>query len=177
MGPVTLNDMVGLDTSLYAGKVVNTAFADRAAPSRILEELVTAGRLGQKSGLGFYSYKKDPKRGADDPAFAVLLEKCRKSTRSLGAEEITERLFLPMLVEASRCLEEGVVRDPADVDMSLILGIGFPPFRGGILRWADSQGLDSILRQLKKYESLGARFQPTELMRRLAAEKRRFYKN
>ena len=80
MGPIALNDLVGLDTALYAGKVVNTAFADRAKDSRILEELVKAGRLGQKSGAGFYSYAKGS-RGLDDPAFAAILESCRTGQR------------------------------------------------------------------------------------------------
>ena len=62
--------------------------------------------------------------------------------------EITDRLFLPMLLEATRVLEEGIVREPADVDMGLILGIGFPPFRGGILRWADTEGAGKILERL-----------------------------
>jgi hypothetical protein len=80
-----------------------------------------------------------------------------------------------MLTEASRVLTEGIVREPGDVDMGLILGIGFPPFRGGILRWADDQGLAKVLERLKKYEHLGPRFQPTEQMRRLAAEGKGFY--
>jgi 3-hydroxyacyl-CoA dehydrogenase/enoyl-CoA hydratase/3-hydroxybutyryl-CoA epimerase/enoyl-CoA isomerase len=202
MGPVTLNDLVGLDTSLYAGRVVNTAFADRAQPTRILDELVAAGRLGQKSGAGFYSYAKGS-RGVDDPAFEAILKRCRtpsplplspegrgeeelpprpsgergrgEGVRDIGPEEITERLFLPMLTEASRVLTEGIVRDPADVDMGLILGIGFPPFRGGLLRWADSLGLAKVLEMLRRYEKLGPRFQPTEQMRRLAAEGKGFY--
>src|SRR5207248_9766990 len=77
MGPVTLNDLVGLDTSLYAGRVINAAFSDRAVPTRVLDELVGAGRLGQKSGAGFYSYAKGSK-GSDDPALAVILAKCRR---------------------------------------------------------------------------------------------------
>src|SRR5207253_3315386 len=116
MGPITLNDLVGLDTALYAGRVVNAAFADRAKSSRILDELVAAGRLGQKSGAGFYSYAKGSK-GGDDPAFAAILAKVRTGQREIGQEEITDRLFLPMLVEASRVLSEGIVRDPGDVDM------------------------------------------------------------
>ena len=96
--------------------------------------------------------------------------------REIGPEEITDRLFLPMLVEASRVLTEGIVREPGDVDMGLILGIGFPAFRGGLLRWADSLGMRNVLEKLKKYESLGPRFHPTEQMRRLAAEGRGFYK-
>ena len=148
-----------------------------AAPSletRILDELVAAGRLGQKSGAGFYSYAKGS-RGVDDPAFAALLEKCRRGRREVGAEEITDRLFLPMLTEASRVLAEGIVREPADVDMGLILGIGFPPFRGGLLRWADTVGLKGVVERLKKYEALGPRFRPTEQMTKLAAEGKGFY--
>jgi 3-hydroxyacyl-CoA dehydrogenase/enoyl-CoA hydratase/3-hydroxybutyryl-CoA epimerase/3-hydroxyacyl-CoA dehydrogenase/enoyl-CoA hydratase/3-hydroxybutyryl-CoA epimerase/enoyl-CoA isomerase len=175
MGPITLNDLVGLDTSLYAGRVVNTAFADRAKTTRILDELVAAKRMGQKSGAGFYSYAKGG-RGVDDPAFEAILAKCRTGQREIGGEEITDRLFLPMVVEASLVLTEGIVRDPGDVDMGLILGIGFPAFRGGLLRWADSLGMAKVLEKLKTYEHLGRRFQPTEQMRRLAAEGKGFYR-
>jgi 3-hydroxyacyl-CoA dehydrogenase/enoyl-CoA hydratase/3-hydroxybutyryl-CoA epimerase/3-hydroxyacyl-CoA dehydrogenase/enoyl-CoA hydratase/3-hydroxybutyryl-CoA epimerase/enoyl-CoA isomerase len=175
MGPITLNDLVGLDTSLYAGQVVNKAFSDRAKTSRILDKLVAAKRLGQKSGAGFYSYAKGS-RGADDPALEAILAKCRTGRREIPPDEITDRLFLPMLVEASRVLSEGIVREPGDVDMGLLLGIGFPAFRGGILRWADSMGLGEVLKKLKKYEALGPRFVPTEQMRRLASEGRGFYK-
>jgi len=140
-------------------------------PTRILDELVAAGRLGQKSGAGFYSYAKGGK-GADDPALAAILAKVRREggKADLSLEEIQERLFLPMLTEATRILAEGIVREPGDVDMGLILGIGFPAFRGGILRWADNLGIETVLQKLKKYEGLGARFQPTELLRKMAAE-------
>jgi 3-hydroxyacyl-CoA dehydrogenase/enoyl-CoA hydratase/3-hydroxybutyryl-CoA epimerase/enoyl-CoA isomerase len=176
MGPITLNDLVGLDTSLYAGEVINKAFADRAVSTRILAELVGAGRLGQKSGAGFYSYAKGGK-GNDDPAFEAILAKTRKGQRVIANEEIADRLFLPMLTEASRVLMENIVRDPADVDMGLILGIGFPPFQGGILRWADGLGMAKVLERLKKYEQLGPRFQATEQMKKLAAEGKGFYRD
>lgn len=176
MGPVTLNDLVGLDTSLYAGRVVNTAFADRAVSTRLLEELVAAGRLGQKSGAGFYSYAKGGK-GADDPALAGILAKVRRpgGKPEAQAEEIQDRLFLPMLTETTRVLMEGIVRDPGDVDLGLLLGIGFPAFRGGLLRWADTLGIQKVMEKLGKYEGLGARFQPTELLRKMAAEGRGFF--
>ncbi len=175
MGPVTLQDVVGLDTSLYAGRVVNTAFADRAVPTRILDELVAAGRLGQKSGAGFYSYAKGT-RGADDPALEPILAKVRRPGKGeLSIEEIQDRLFLPMLTEATRVLTDGIVREPGDVDMGLLLGIGFPAFRGGILRWADTLGIGRVLDKLAKYESLGVRFQPTEMLRKMAAEGKGFY--
>jgi 3-hydroxyacyl-CoA dehydrogenase/enoyl-CoA hydratase/3-hydroxybutyryl-CoA epimerase/3-hydroxyacyl-CoA dehydrogenase/enoyl-CoA hydratase/3-hydroxybutyryl-CoA epimerase/enoyl-CoA isomerase len=174
MGPVTLNDLVGLDTSLYAGRVINTAFADRATSSRILDELVKAGRLGQKTGAGFYSYAKGS-RGSDDPVFEAMLGRCRTGSRTFDAEEITDRLMLPMLTEASRILMERIVRDPADVDMGLILGIGFPPFRGGLLRWADTVGLGEINKKLERYSKMGPRFHPTEQMKQLAAAGKGFY--
>jgi 3-hydroxyacyl-CoA dehydrogenase/enoyl-CoA hydratase/3-hydroxybutyryl-CoA epimerase/3-hydroxyacyl-CoA dehydrogenase/enoyl-CoA hydratase/3-hydroxybutyryl-CoA epimerase/enoyl-CoA isomerase len=174
MGPVTLNDVVGLDTSLYAGRVINTAFGDRAVNSRILDELVKAGRLGQKSGAGFYSYAKGP-RGADDPAFIAILERCRSGHRQFDQEDVTNRLFLPMLVEASRVLEENIVREPGDADMGLILGTGFPAYKGGILRWADTVGLPGIMENLAHYQHLGRRFEPTEQIRRLAAANKGFY--
>jgi 3-hydroxyacyl-CoA dehydrogenase/enoyl-CoA hydratase/3-hydroxybutyryl-CoA epimerase/3-hydroxyacyl-CoA dehydrogenase/enoyl-CoA hydratase/3-hydroxybutyryl-CoA epimerase/enoyl-CoA isomerase len=177
MGPITLHDVVGLDIARDAGGVVNTAFAERAKQTRILDELLAAGRRGQKSGAGFYSYAKGS-RGADDPAFAAILAKCaspRAGSRELGEKEISERLFLPMLPEASRILSEGIVREPADVDMGLILGIGFPAFRGGLLRWADSLGLGKVLEMLNQYESLGPRFHPTGQMRKLAAQGKGFY--
>src|SRR5205823_3638608 len=128
----------------------------------------------QKSGAGFYSYAKSS-RGSDDPALAQFLDRIRKGERSMSQEEITDRLFLPMLVESSRVLMEEIVREPGDVDMGLILGIGFPAFRGGLLRWADSMGLLQVLETLRKYESLGPRFQPTDQMRRLAKSGRGFY--
>jgi 3-hydroxyacyl-CoA dehydrogenase/enoyl-CoA hydratase/3-hydroxybutyryl-CoA epimerase/3-hydroxyacyl-CoA dehydrogenase/enoyl-CoA hydratase/3-hydroxybutyryl-CoA epimerase/enoyl-CoA isomerase len=174
MGPITLNDLVGLDTSLYAGKVVNTAFADRAKTTRILEALVAAGRLGQKSGAGFFSYAKGSK-GTDDPGFAAILEKCRTGRRTIEQDEISDRLFLPMLAEATRCLMEKIVRDPGDVDMGLILGIGFPPWRGGLLRWGDNLGLPKVVEKLKKYEPLGKRFEAPELLKQLAKEGKGFF--
>jgi 3-hydroxyacyl-CoA dehydrogenase/enoyl-CoA hydratase/3-hydroxybutyryl-CoA epimerase/3-hydroxyacyl-CoA dehydrogenase/enoyl-CoA hydratase/3-hydroxybutyryl-CoA epimerase/enoyl-CoA isomerase len=174
MGPITLSDVVGMDTMLYAGKVVNTAYADRAKDSRVVAELVKAGRLGQKTGAGFFSYAGGT-RGTDDPFLAGLLDKLRTARRDNSPDEIADRLFLPMLIEASRTLEEGIVRDPGDLDMGLLLGIGFPAFRGGILRWADTVGLDKVLAKLDRYASLGKRFEATESMRRLAAARKGFF--
>ena len=97
------------------------------------------------------------------------------STTAMDEAEITDRLFLPMLLEATRVLEEGIVREPGDVDMGLILGIGFPPFRGGILRWADTVGAAAIVERLAKYAPLGKRYEPTESLLKLAKEGGTFY--
>src|SRR5262249_60789692 len=95
--------------------------------------------------------------------------------RGAGRGEIPARVFLPMLVEASLVLTEEIVRSPEDVDMGLILGIGFPTQHGGLLRWADTEGMKNILARLAKYESLGKRFQPTPQMRELASSGKGFF--
>jgi 3-hydroxyacyl-CoA dehydrogenase len=79
------------------------------------------------------------------------------------------------LLEATRVLEEGVVREPAHVDLGLILGIGFPTFRGGLLRWCDAEGAQEILRRVERYTPLGKRFEPTEILKRQASSAGRFY--
>jgi 3-hydroxyacyl-CoA dehydrogenase len=141
-----------------------------------LDRLVAAGRFGQKSGAGFYSYAAGP-RGADDPALEAILAVCRIDGRDISQQEMTERLMFPMVLEASRCLQEKIVRDPADVDMAMLLGTGFPAFRGGLLRWADSVGLASLLEQLQRYANLGRRFEPTNLVRELAAKGQTFLRD
>ena len=176
MGPITLYDMVGLDTAFYAGRTMWEAFPDRIAASPILPALVKAGRLGQKSGLGFFSYQNRKKRAEPDPALAKYVEPYVKSeSRSFAAGEIEARLFLPMLLEATRVLQEQLVRDVRDVDLGLIFGIGFPPFKGGLLHWADTLGAAQIVERLKPLESLGIRTQPTPLLLEMAADGKKFY--
>jgi 3-hydroxyacyl-CoA dehydrogenase/enoyl-CoA hydratase/3-hydroxybutyryl-CoA epimerase/3-hydroxyacyl-CoA dehydrogenase/enoyl-CoA hydratase/3-hydroxybutyryl-CoA epimerase/enoyl-CoA isomerase len=173
VGPIALQDMVGLDTSFFAGKVIAAAYPDRATSSRVLGGLVKAGRLGKKSGAGFRKYTGKGAKPEADPAFASFLGEVTPKT--MNPDAITDRLFLPMLLEATRVLEEGIVREPADVDMGLILGIGFPPFRGGILRWADQVGPSEILKRLDAYRSLGNRFEPTASLQKLSAAGQTFY--
>ncbi len=175
MGPIALHDLVGLDTALYAGKVMGAAYSDRALMSPLLLDLVKAGRLGQKAGAGFRKFGGKKGRPEADPAFKPFLAKHRAGEKVPNAEEIQDRLFLPMLLEATRVLEEGIVREPADVDMGLILGIGFPPWRGGILRWCDAEGAAKIMERLSRYEALGKRFEPTETLRRMAQSGELFY--
>ena len=175
MGPIALQDLVGLDTSFYAGRVLSAAYPDRSVSSRIVGELVKAGRLGKKTGAGFRKYTGKGGKPENDPAVAALLAPDRQEVAKLSKEEITDRLFLPMLLEATRVLDEGIVREPADVDMGLILGIGFPPFRGGILRWADSVGAGEIMKKLDGYRSLGKRFEPTDSLTKMVAAGGTFY--
>jgi 3-hydroxyacyl-CoA dehydrogenase/enoyl-CoA hydratase/3-hydroxybutyryl-CoA epimerase/3-hydroxyacyl-CoA dehydrogenase/enoyl-CoA hydratase/3-hydroxybutyryl-CoA epimerase/enoyl-CoA isomerase len=174
MGPIALHDLVGIDTALYAGMVLSQAYPDRAVPVPILKDMVDAGLLGQKSGAGFR--KHGGKRPEPNPAFAPILEKYRTGGGTTPeGQDLVDRLFLPMLQEATRVVEEGIVREPADADMGLILGIGFPPFRGGILRWCDAEGAGKMVERLKRFEALGKRFEPTETLLRQAKTGEKFY--
>jgi len=177
MGPLQLYDMIGLDTAFYAGRVMYEAFPGRAAASPILPALVKRGRLGQKSGRGFYAYPKGPKRGEIDPEVESIIQPYLREPQQHTDVQIEERLFLPMLLEATRILDAGLVRDPRDVDLGLILGIGFPPFRGGLLFWGDSLGPKKIIEMLEPYEEFGERMKPTDYLQRMAAEDDKFYLN
>jgi 3-hydroxyacyl-CoA dehydrogenase/enoyl-CoA hydratase/carnithine racemase len=180
MGPFTLYDVVGLDVAYHAGRTLLAAFPDRVTPAPVVERLFNRGRLGQKAGRGFFDYGPSkggkPPRGVDSDEALQILGECRDATqRKFTAEEITDRLFLPMLVEATRVLEDGLVRDVRDVDLALIYGIGFPPFRGGLFFWADQVGVAKIVEKLWQYEPLGKRFEPTVMLTKLAASGRKFY--
>jgi 3-hydroxyacyl-CoA dehydrogenase/enoyl-CoA hydratase/3-hydroxybutyryl-CoA epimerase/3-hydroxyacyl-CoA dehydrogenase/enoyl-CoA hydratase/3-hydroxybutyryl-CoA epimerase/enoyl-CoA isomerase len=175
MGPILLYDVVGNDTSFFAGNVIAAAYPDRAVALPILGEMVQAKRLGQKSGSGFRKFTPKNTKGERDPGFEEILKKYRTGDKQFTPPELTDRLFLPMLFEASRAMEENIARDPGDLDMALVLGIGFPPFRGGILRWCDTEGAANIVQRAAKYVSLGKRFEPTEMIKRMATSDEKFF--
>lgn len=180
MGPFTLYDVVGLDVAVHAGRVMAEAFPDRVVPAELIPMMVEAGRLGQKVGKGFFDYAPAkggrPPRGTDSPEVAALVDKCRANgQRKFTPEELTDRLFLPMLLEGTRVLEDGLVRNVRDVDLALIFGIGFPPFRGGLFFWADQVGTANIVEQLEPYAKLGKRYEPTAMLQKLAQTNAKFY--
>jgi len=178
MGPIALYDMVGIDTAVYAGRTMWEAFPDRVQPSPILPAMRKAGRLGEKSGLGFFSYDNRKKRATPDPAFDKFIEPYIQGDREFTPEELRDRLFLPMLLEATRVLEAGIVRDPRDVDLGLIFGLGFPPFKGGLLFWADTIGAKELLNRVEAVQKeAGDRIQPTEMLIDLAKSNGKFYPN
>ncbi len=177
VGPIALQDMVGIDVSCFAGEVLVAAYSDRAVPSLILRELVKSGRLGKKTGSGFRRYVGPKGKPAPDPDFVPILEKLQTSVRPFTEEEITDRLFLTMLLEAIRALEEGIVNDPAHVDMAMILGTGFPPHHGGLLGWCDNQGAAAVVARAANYESLGLRFKAPAMLTQMASAGKSFFPN
>ena len=178
MGPLNLFDVVGLDTAVYAGQVMKAAYPDRVIEPTIVPALAEAGRLGVKSGLGFYSYMNKKKRPQPDPAFdeilAPLLDDGAEDN-DFNKSDLRSRLFLPMLLEATRVLEDGLVRDARDIDLGLIFGIGYPPFKGGLMFGSDVLGAERILDMLKPFEDLGPRYQPTEMLLNMAKTGGTFY--
>ena len=127
--------------------------------------LIKAGRLGQKTGAGFHRYDNPRGHGQADEFTVKLLDTYRRGERSFTRDELTERLMLPMFLEATRVLEERVVADSADVDFGVIHGLGFPAYRGGLIDWAESLGRDELLRRLAPFATLGPRWQPTRWVR------------
>jgi len=176
MGPITLYDTVGLDIALHAGKVMQQAFPDRVLPSKILPAMLEADRRGKKNGQGFFDYATDSK-GRQKSLPSDNVDKIIRSLSSAAPSEVDlgNRLFLPMLLEATRLIEDGIVADVRDVDLGLIYGIGFPPFRGGLFCWADTIGTAAIVEKLKPYAELGRRYEPTAMLSELAKADKKFY--
>jgi 3-hydroxyacyl-CoA dehydrogenase / enoyl-CoA hydratase / 3-hydroxybutyryl-CoA epimerase len=174
VGPFALLDEVGLDVAAHAAEVMREGLGERrAAPSPVFARLLADGRTGRKGGRGFYLYglhgDRRPGPKPVDPAVYDLLG-WREEPGGPGPEEIADRLFLRMLDEAARCLEEGIVAAPEDVDVGTVFGLGFPPSRGGLLREADRQRLGRVVERMERYaERLGPRFAPAGLLRDLAA--------
>ena len=174
MGPFALMDEIGLDTGQHAAAVLEGAFGKRiGAATPILQAIVAGGRLGKKNGKGFYLYKNG-RRTRPDAAVPKLAG--ATVALQLPVETLQERMVLAMVNEAAICLEDGVVREPRDVDVAMVYGTGFPPFRGGLLRYADSIGAAVLVDRLSRLaDAHGERFRPAGLLRDMVREERRFY--
>ncbi len=180
MGPAYLMDVVGIDTGSHAEEVMAEGF-----PDRMTKTYKTAGdvmyentRYGQKNGKGFYVYELDkrgkPKKIVSQETYD-LLKPHTEAMKEFDKEEIIARMIVPMATELARCLEEKIVDSPAEADMALVYGVGFPPFRGGIFRWIDSIGIDNFVAMCDKYQHLGKLYEATPAMREMAASGAKYY--
>jgi 3-hydroxyacyl-CoA dehydrogenase/enoyl-CoA hydratase/3-hydroxybutyryl-CoA epimerase len=166
MGPLRLADEVGLDVSARVAHQLQAAFPDRLRFPSWLERLPSSGRTGVKGGLGVYRYAGRRERGVDPAIYALVGRRPARGRTDRAA--LADRMILPMVDEAARCLEEGIVEGPGPLDLAMIFGTGFPPFRGGLCRWADSIGLATVILRLEAAAG-GGTPPPSDALRRLAA--------
>ncbi len=182
MGPAYLQDVVGIDTSHHVSDVLAEGYPDRMAKTfkAALDVMYENKRYGQKNGIGFYKYETDPKgkpkKLADPQTYELLKPVQPNGQKEVSEEEVIDRHMLPMIIETARCLEEGIVETANEADMGLILGIGFPPFRGGALKYADTLGLKTVVEKAEKFNALGKLYEPTAKMKEMAAKGETYYK-
>lgn len=177
MGPAYLLDVVGIDTAYHCADVLAEGFPERMAiiEGDAVAKLFKEDKYGQKNGSGFYAYSIDkkgrPKKDFEESIFGLI----GTPSKEFENDEIVERMMLPLIFEVVRCLEEGIVDTAAECDMALIYGIGFPPFRGGSLKYADELGINNVIAAAAKYSHLGASYEVPELLKTMAAENKTFY--
>ncbi|WP_290701212.1 fatty acid oxidation complex subunit alpha FadB [Amphritea sp.] len=180
MGPAYLLDVVGIDTAHHADQVMAAGFPERMSHEgeSVIDRMYSLDRFGQKNSKGFFRYELD-RRGklaklADDEVDS-LLASCVGASQEFTDQTIIERMMIPLCIETVRCLEEGIVASPAEADMAMIYGIGFPPFRGGVFHYLDEMGLAAFCEMAAKYEELGPLYQPTEKMQQMAANATKYF--
>jgi len=186
MGPAYLCDVVGIDTGVHAGAVMAEGYPDRMRYDfkTCHDVMFENERLGQKNGRGYYAYETDkkgrPKKMPDD-AVAALLAPVIEGSETLDDETIVDSMMIPMCLEAVRCFEDGIAASATDIDLSLIYGIGFPPFRGGALHYIDDVGIDRFVARADELAAsagpLKAMYEPTDKLREMAASGATFFAN
>jgi 3-hydroxyacyl-CoA dehydrogenase len=171
IGPLRLMDEIGLDTVLQAAWRLAATFPDRIVSSPLLVSMVKAGKLGRKVGAGFFVYREKTDcvvhcdtNGEPSGIIAPWIVASPRDTPN----SLKYRLILPMLLEATRLLEEGKVNDARDIDLAMLFGLGFPSEKGGLLWWADTLGARQIISLLRCHDSLESRMKPTMMLYRLA---------
>ena len=169
-----------MDTGKHAGEVMADGFPDRMKheDTTAIDVMFDNNRYGQKNDKGFYKYELDrkgkQKKVVDEETYK-LLEPVVQGKNEFSEEDIIARMMIPLCLETVRCLEDGIVEDPADADMGLIFGIGFPPFRGGALRYIDDMGVDKFVELADKFADLGPLYHPTEKLREMAKTGKKFF--
>ncbi|MCM2282937.1 MAG: 3-hydroxyacyl-CoA dehydrogenase NAD-binding domain-containing protein, partial [Bdellovibrionaceae bacterium] len=176
MGPFRLIDEVGLDVCVKVAKIFHESLGARIELPPALAKFGATGRLGKKNGRGFYKYDERGKsQGVDEAIYGEL--GLGTPTNKLKSSEVIERGIFTMINEASLALiEERIVESPEEVDLAMIMGTGFPPFRGGLLRYADTVGTKNIADALERFAvQYGARFKSSKPLANMAKTDRRFY--
>jgi len=173
MGPMALLDEVGIDVAAKVAGILSAAFGARMTKSSVVDKLYADGRHGKKNGKGLYIYKDGKREGPDSSVYKVIGV---SSPHPADARVAVERMILAMVNEAALILDEKIVASAPELDLAMIMGTGFPPFRGGLLRYADSLGLPYIQARLDELSTrVGPRFNASEPLRRLVERGGKFY--
>lgn len=180
MGPAWLLDVVGIDTGHHAAAVMAEGFPDRMGKTgkNAIDVMYEQQRFGRKNGKGFYAHSQDkkgkPVKEADGESYQLLAAVANERT-DFEPDDIIARMMIPMINEVVLCLEEGIVGSPAEADMALVYGIGFPPFHGGVFRYLDNMGLAAYVALADKFAHLGPLYHVSSGLRRMATDNKTFY--
>jgi 3-hydroxyacyl-CoA dehydrogenase len=172
MGPIAVADLSGLDVGYKARKAIPD-LPDHPA-YHVTDQLVESGRLGQKTGAGFYRYDPVSRRRIEDPEVESMIRveaaKLGIEQRTFGDREIVERVVYPLINEGARVLDEGVAQRPGDIDIAYVFGYGFPAHRGGPMFYASTVGLDKVYAKICHFAATldPDDWEPAPLLQRLA---------
>ncbi|CAL9061653.1 unnamed protein product [Musa banksii] len=178
MGPFQLQDVAGYGVALAVKDIYDSAFRGRTFQSQLVELMVKSGRNGKNNGKGYYIYEKGQKP-KPDPSVQAIIEESRRLANvmpggkpiTINDQEVLEMIFFPVVNEACRVMDEGVVIRASDLDISSVLGMGFPRYRGGIIFWADTIGSGYIYAKLNKWaNSYGNFFKPSAYLEERATK-------
>ncbi len=174
MGPLAVGDLAGLDIGYKAREQLSDTEKGDRANYLVADRLVEAGRLGQKSGSGYYRYDPDTRARLDDPDVMAIVEATSAELgierRTISDEEIVDRLTLALANEGACILEEGIAQRASDIDVVYVYGYGFPRFKGGPMHNAEARGLKEVVTRIQEFsETLSAgNWQPSQLLEDLA---------
>jgi 3-hydroxyacyl-CoA dehydrogenase/enoyl-CoA hydratase/3-hydroxybutyryl-CoA epimerase/enoyl-CoA isomerase len=181
MGPAYLMDVVGIDTGCHVFDVISAGYPEvmPIQKNNALAVMVANKRYGQKNGIGFYRYENDPngkpKKMVAEDSYQLLTSIHPTLPKAVSDEEIIERLMLSSILEAARALEDGVVATAGELDVAMLLGIGYPQYIGGPLKYADWLGMPKVVELGEKYGYLGPQYRVTDKIRAMAVSGERFY--
>jgi 3-hydroxyacyl-CoA dehydrogenase/enoyl-CoA hydratase/carnithine racemase len=179
MGPATLSDLTGIDIGYHVNKTFEKRLGERYKVHPLTELIYQTGCYGRKTGTGYFDYSGD--QPVPNPKVVEVVQKYLEDngvkSREMSKDEITDTMLALGINEAALMMEEGICDRPQDMDLAMIYGTGFPPYRGGILRYADKWGLKNVYEKLGALEAqYGIRFKPAALIKEMAEAERTFYK-
>ncbi len=178
MGPATLGDLTGLDINYHVGKNFEKTFGERWEMHPLNERIYQTGCYGRKTGAGWFDYSGE--KPVPNPKVLEVVQNYLKEKgvgpKSMAPKEMIDRMLARAINEAAYMIQEGICDRPQDMDLAIIYGLGFPPYRGGILRYADTWGIRNVYEYLLKLEQeQGVRLKPASLLKEMAESGRTFY--